>query len=247
MEIKEFIYLVSELSVPVIILIITFLGFVLLYRGKIGKLEIGRVTKLSKMVDEAGEIRERMRETAKEGAGKTNQQYALLQEYHAQGLAQSKISFWFSLIFAAIGFFIIIISILSYVFSNEAVNTELAVKSTLLDSAGKPIFAVIAGTIIDAVAALFFVQSNKARQLMTEFFDKLRIDRKLDESLNVLSKIEDKTISSRVKALLALNFAEIDVTDDMYRRVVSMDCSDDSLSQPTPNKPIQPTANASAD
>ena len=31
-----------------------------------------------------------------------DKQYLLLREYHAQGLAQSKISFWFSLIFAAL-------------------------------------------------------------------------------------------------------------------------------------------------
>jgi hypothetical protein len=59
-----------------------------------------------------------------------------------------------------------------------------------LESAGKPAFTLIAGTIIDAVAALFFVQSNKARQLMTEFFDKLRVDRKLDEALSLMKEMQ---------------------------------------------------------
>ncbi len=31
--------------------------------------------------------------------------------------------------------------------------------------------------------------------------------------------------ASRVKALLALNFAEVDVSDDVYRRVVDMEGS----------------------
>jgi hypothetical protein len=39
------------------------------------------------------------------------QQYVLLRAYHAQGLAQSKISFWFSLIFASIGFSVIMLGV----------------------------------------------------------------------------------------------------------------------------------------
>ena len=48
----------------------------------------------------------------------------------------------------------------------------------------------IAGGIVDAVAALFFVQSKRAQESMAEFFDKLRRDRnhlearKLCENLN---------------------------------------------------------------
>ena len=101
----------------------------------------------------------------------TAPQYALLREYHAQGLSQSRISFWFSLVFASLGFAIIAFSIV--LFTQQSGDTW--------SGAGKPLFALVAGTIIDAVSALFFVQSNKARQLMTEFFDKLRTDRKLNE------------------------------------------------------------------
>jgi hypothetical protein len=179
-------------------LVIAVLGSILLYRGKLGKLEIGTVGNISSLVNEAEDIRARI--LTSNDDNKSGKQYALLQEYHAQGLAQSKISFWFSLVFAAIGFLIIIISILSYVFAPEALVVETNKIPSYFDSAGKPMFAVVSGTIIDAVAALFFIQSNKARQLMTEFFDKLRTDRKLDESLNVLERIEDKAISSRVKA-----------------------------------------------
>jgi len=211
-------YYFEKLGVPIVIIVVAVLGFILLYRGKLGKLEIGRAFKISTVEEEASRIRARLMSVASKDDAKPTQQYALLQEYHAQGLAQSKISFWFSLIFAAIGFTIIIISVLTYVLASEASAEALS----MIDKAGKPIFAVAAGTIIDAVAALFFVQSNKARQLMTDFFDKLRVDRKLDESLNVLSQIEDKTISSRVKALLALNFAEVEVSDDIFQRVVAM-------------------------
>ncbi len=219
---------VAKLGVPIVIIVLALLGFVLLYRGKLGKLEIGKSFKISTVEDEADRIRARLMSVVSEDDTKPTQQYALLKEYHAQGLAQSKISFWFSLIFAAIGFTIIIISVLTYVLASESAAEQV----NMIDKAGKPIFAVVAGTIIDAVAALFFVQSNKARQLMTEFFDKLRVDRKLDESLSVLSQIEDKTIASRVKALLALNFAEVNVSDDLFRQVVSLEGSTHAQSIP---------------
>jgi hypothetical protein len=141
-------------------------------------------------------------------------QYALLREYHAQGLAQSRISFWFSLTFASIGFAVIALAVGIFLQGTPA-------GSGWLDSAGKPIFTLISGTVIDAVAALFFVQSNKARQLMTEFFDKLRTDRKLDESLKLTEAIADPAVSSSLKALLALHFAEVTLELPLFESVVS--------------------------
>jgi hypothetical protein len=76
---------------------------------------------------------------------------------------------------------------------------------------------LVAGTVIDAVAALFFVQSNKARQLMVEFFDKLRVDRKLDEALALISKIEDKSISGRVRGIIAMNFSEVPLDQNILK------------------------------
>ena len=91
-----------------------------------------------------------------------------MREYHAQGLSQSRVSFWFSLVFASLGFAIIALSV--GIFLQRVDNPNVG----WLETAGKPVFTLVAGTVIDAVSALFFVQSNKARQLMTEFFDKLR-------------------------------------------------------------------------
>jgi TRADD-N domain-containing protein len=130
-------------------------------------------------------------------------QNTLMREYHTQGLSQSRVSFWFSLIFASLGFAIIALAVGIFLQSDANSNAGW------LDTAGKPIFTLIAGTVIDAVAALFFVQSNKARQLMTEFFDKLRVDRKLDEALGLMSSIPDPAIASRVKGIVALAFAEV--------------------------------------
>jgi hypothetical protein len=43
----------------------------------------------------------------RESANPTEKQFLLLSEHHAQGLAQSRISFWFSLISATVGFIVI--------------------------------------------------------------------------------------------------------------------------------------------
>lgn len=158
------------------------------------------------------QVKQRIQDDIRAGASPQN---ALMQEYHAQGLSQSRISFWFSLVFAALGFAIIASSII--VFLHSETNRD----SGWLDSAGKPIFTLVARTIIDAVSALFFVQSNRARQLMTEFFDKLRIDRKLDESLALLNRIEDSLIVSRLRGIIALSFSEVSFEkfqiDDLFK------------------------------
>jgi len=205
--------------VPIIAVVAAILGIVLIVRGKLGKLEIGNL-KLS------SEVQADALQAISVGDPKTpERQYALLRQYHAQGLAQSRISFWFSLVFASIGFLIIVLAVITHVLAPTEPGAAAVAAGALssVEKAAKPIFAVVAGTIIDAVAALFFVQSNKARQLMTEFFDKLRVDRKLDESLRVLNAIHDKTVASRVRALLALNFADVDVGNDVFQQIVAGD------------------------
>lgn len=145
-------------------------------------------------------VRQRIEADIKAGSSPQN---ALMEEYHAQGLSQSRISFWFSLVFASLGFAIIALSIGVFLQGNPAAS------GGWLESAGKPVFTLVAGTIIDAVSALFFVQSNRARQLMTEFFDKLRIDRKLDEALQLMKDIDDPVIASRIKGIVALTFSDV--------------------------------------
>ncbi len=142
------------------------------------------------------------------GASSADKQYLLLREYHAQGLAQSKISFWFSLIFASLGFAVIVIAILTME------------KGVQLTQQGRSFITLIAGTIIDVVSALFFVQSNKARQLMTEFFDKLRADRKLEESLNLASQVPDPILQSRLKIIIAMNLADVKSSEALLPSII---------------------------
>jgi Cyanobacterial TRADD-N associated 2-Transmembrane domain len=112
--------------------------------------------------------------------------------YHANSLAQSKISFWFSLGAATLGFLVIIMGVMFVVTGGIGSGSILTVTS---------------GTIIDAVAALFFAQSTQARKSMTEFFDKLRIDRQFNESLRLAESMRDGEIKNILKAQLSLFFA----------------------------------------
>lgn len=155
-------------------------------------------------------------------------QYLLLKQYHSQGLAQSRISFWFSLIFASLGFAVIIIAILTM--DKDLKFTEQ----------GRTFITLTAGTIIDAVAALFFVQSNKARRLMSEFFDKLRADRKFEESLQLADQIPDSTLQSRLKILLALNFAEVKSTNGILSSMFNMELQSTNRNETEQKKPSKP-------
>lgn len=117
-----------------------------------------------------------------------------LARYYSQVLAQSKISFWFSLVFASLGFAIIVVAAFLY-------------NST---SPGITVAQFIAGTIMDAVAGLFFVQSRAAQESMSEFFDKLRKDRMHIESRNLCDTIEDSDVKDALKVRLALYYAGIE-------------------------------------
>jgi len=116
-----------------------------------------------------------------------------LAKYYAQVLAQSKTSFWFSLIFASIGFSVIVFAVFSY--NNVNVGTSAV--------------QLIAGVVIDAVAALFFVQSKNAQKSMGEFFDKLRKDRQQVESRTLCDSISDKKAQDALRVQLSLYYAGI--------------------------------------
>jgi hypothetical protein len=127
-----------------------------------------------------------------------------LANYYAQVLAQSKTSFWFSLVFAAIGFFVIVFA----VFSNSNENfSSTAIQFT-------------AGAVIDAVAGLFFVQSKNAQKSMGEFFDKLRTDRMQAESRTLCDSIDDKKAQDALKVQLALYYAGVNDYKDLSKNIV---------------------------
>ena len=144
-----------------------------------------------------------------------SEQINQLIQYHANSLAQSKISFKFSIGAATFGFFVIVIG----------------VGIVLLDpNSSASYLSVASGAIIDAVAALFFVQSNQARRSMTEFFDKLRVDRQFNESLRLCESIPDAKVQSMLKAQLALFFSGMP-KDTEYVKVLEILHRGDSVHQ----------------
>lgn len=107
-------------------------------------------------------------------------------EYHKECLRQSKVSFTYSILFAVFGFFVFIGTIILYADSKYLAG------------------ASVASATIEVVSGLFIVQTNRTRKLMLDFFDKLRLDRRLDQSLNLCDSIEDLTIKNTLKAKLSL-------------------------------------------
>lgn len=84
-----------------------------------------------------------------------------LSNYYNHALLRANVSFWFSIVFASIAFCVIIFAF--------ATHDRADLWGTVVKAAS--------GTVIDAVASLFFVQSTNAQKSMSDFFEKLRLDR----------------------------------------------------------------------
>jgi hypothetical protein len=82
---------------------------------------------------------------------------------------------------------------------------------------------LIAGAIAEATGGLFFVQSNRAQSQMLEFFDRLRLDRRLEESLKIADSIPDETLQSRLKVVLALELSGSKPTDEQVAALAARD------------------------
>ncbi|BAH75967.1 hypothetical membrane protein [Solidesulfovibrio magneticus RS-1] len=119
-----------------------------------------------------------------------------LLEYYTQALNQSKTSFWFSLIFASLGFCIIASSPFLY---KEGGGLDATVK-------------LLSGTIVSSVSSLFFIQSKRAQQAMVTFFDKLRSDRLALEAKNISNEIQNPDLKDKLKTILVLNNAGLDTS-----------------------------------
>ena len=119
-----------------------------------------------------------------------DKEFELLKRYHDISLTQSRASHWFSLLFASLGFFVIVMPVIRNVQEVQ-------------------LLPLVSGAVIEAVASLFFVQSNRATRLMVDSFDRLRTDRKLEKALDLAQEIRDPDVQSRLKALLALDFAGV--------------------------------------
>lgn len=127
-----------------------------------------------------------------------------LANYYAQVLGQSKTSFWFSLVFASIGFLIIVLAAFLHADADS----------------GSTVARFVAGGIVDAVAALFFVQSKRAQESMAEFFDKLRRDRNHLEARKLCESLEATEARDALRVRLALHYAEVNAPDSISESIM---------------------------
>lgn len=151
-----------------------------------------------------------------------------LAQYYSQVLAQSKISFWFSLIFASMGFMVIVVA--GFMYSSTA--------------SGATVAQFIAGIVMDAVAALFFVQSKNAQASMGEFFDKLRRDRQQVESRKLCEIISDAKAKDALRIQLALHYAELPNSDEVAKSIFQACFPSADVRSPTSHStgPVQKAA-----
>lgn len=113
--------------------------------------------------------------------------------YHQQRLEQSKWAFYLSVWGSAGGFIVILISVISGMIYND------------------PQWAgIVSGTIIEAVAALFYNLSNKANEKISEFFDGLTADANVERAIHLSNEINDQHIRDELKVKLALYLSGID-------------------------------------
>ncbi len=140
-----------------------------------------------------------------------------LASYYAQILAQSKVSFWFSLVFASIGFLVMLIA--AFMHSDA--------------QAGSTIARFIAGGIVDAVAALFFVQSKRAQESMADFFEKLRRDRNHVEARKLCESLETESAKDALRLRLSLHYAEVETPDSILESIMTTCLSGDAKAKST--------------
>ncbi|QBL93162.1 hypothetical protein KSAC_09210 [Komagataeibacter saccharivorans] len=121
----------------------------------------------------------------------------LSREYYKTALRTANVSFVASLLFSTIGFAFILSSI--YGFSTGGYNN---------------ISKMIAGIVTNSVSAMFFVQSNRAQQRMSDFFDKLRSDRKGIDAATLLKTIGDENLRDKVKSQVILSYCGVSETEN---------------------------------
>jgi hypothetical protein len=120
----------------------------------------------------------------------------LITSYHRQALQEARIQFWFSIAAASIGFGLI------------ASAATIAAKSTVNEA----LLRALPGTVIEAVAALFFRQASEIRERATALYDRLRSDRKYSQAIMIVNSIEQPDLRSMVKARLALHIVGLTVS-----------------------------------
>ncbi len=153
---------------------------------------------------EQAQARALVQAVSSRGEGQSPAEAEQLAQYYAQVLAQSKIASWFSLIFASLGFLVIVVANVRY--SESSASASVA--------------QTIAGIITEAVSALFFVQSNRAQAAMSEFSEKLRRDRQNIEARKLCDAVTNELARDALRIHLSLHYAEMKAGHDIGDSIV---------------------------
>lgn len=128
-------------------------------------------------------------------------QESMLTEIYSHGLAQAKLSFFISVIFAVLG--------------SAVLLTGAGLAVIHAGSNGERYAAIVAqvsGAVINLLAGVFFLQSNRARKDMgaqgVMLRDDSRADRRLKAAGLLVDRISDEGLQNRVKAQMALQLVD---------------------------------------
>lgn len=113
--------------------------------------------------------------------------------YHEQRLSQSKWAFRLSFWASIVGFCVIIKSL------------SISLKVENIQWPG-----IVSGTVIEAVAALFYTLSNKANEKISEFFKELTKDSNVKDALKLIDKISDDGVRDELLVKISLHLSGID-------------------------------------
>jgi hypothetical protein len=116
----------------------------------------------------------------------------LAHSYHSQALKQATVLFWFSLIAATLGLTLIAYTVIT---------------SLNITSASQPALKLGLSAITELVAGLLFRESATARQRATNFYDRLRLDLKETNAVDLINSIENSSIRDLIKVRLASQMA----------------------------------------
>ena len=170
--------------------------------GVLKRVKLGGI-ELEYPSEDALKFKEAMQKTSAEPEKEIPFEIEQLANYYSQILSQSKISFWFSLIFASLGFATIVVAAFLYTDTNGTATVA----------------QFIAGLIMDAVAGLFFVQSRNAQKSMGEFFDKLRSDRLHVESKLISQEITSGQAQDALRLHLSLHYAGVPGAEEVAKHI----------------------------
>ena len=138
----------------------------------------------------------------------SHRDFAVQREYHALGLAQSKISFTLGYVFGALGALLVLAGATKALFFAD---------TTAQATAG--ILTAVAGVIPEALAGLLFVSASSAGKRMDENFDRGRADRDLAAAQQIAADMEDRVLGDRLQAVLALSMARASIDEASLRLV----------------------------